>query len=174
LIFQVTDTPRTESQTRRSQELWTVCDLQPQDPADEVTLEFFLERHLLLAQYYRERGAAEAVIRECQRSLDLARAHPQRPPPAKLLAQAHLWLGLIDRERNDLTAATQHYEQAVSLQPRNVELRNSLAVLYTQQGDLPRALAQWEAALRVDPDNPSLRRNRQRARAALGKDSAPP
>jgi Flp pilus assembly protein TadD len=41
--------------------------------------------------------------------------------------------------------------------------------VYTAQGRFREAVAQFEAALRVDPDDPEIRENLKSARAALPK-----
>lgn len=89
---------------------------------------------------------ADAVVRFTQ----VAQQHPT-------LAEPHLYLGRMARQRGDIVAANQALRQAVALEPNNYLTHRELAslLLVSRRPDLARAF--YERAIRLNPtDQTSL------------------
>jgi Flp pilus assembly protein TadD len=59
-----------------------------------------------------------------------------------------------------LTAYLRHLE----LNPRDIEARNNLGVVYAMQGRLAAAEAQWRQVLAIEPDNREALANLEKAK----------
>jgi tetratricopeptide (TPR) repeat protein len=68
------------------------------------------------------------------------------------LVEAHLRLGKISQQRNQVDAAISRYEQALALQPEFVPLQVLIGNLYLDKGDLAKARSYYERALSINPD----------------------
>jgi len=64
---------------------------------------------------------------------------------------------------NDVSEAIAVYERLVALEPADIEARTNLGVAYARQGRLDSAVRQWEAVLKIDPDNANARQNIEKA-----------
>lgn len=67
------------------------------------------------------------------------------------------WLALY--EDNDLTAAAEHYRQALSLEPANFAIRSNAALLALALGRLDEAIALFEDSVARDPVAPASHAN---------------
>lgn len=66
--------------------------------------------------------------------------------------EAHFQLGLVLFNLGDYTLATQHFTQALALEPdRAAAVHHNLGVLAYQSGDMAAAESEFEAALAADP-----------------------
>lgn len=72
-------------------------------------------------------------------------------------------VGYSQHRAGDLRSAAESYEQALSRNPRNVEILNQLGVLRRQQNRLDEAIELWSRAVRVDPESVMARTNLARA-----------
>src|SRR5262249_38417438 len=64
--------------------------------------------------------------------------------------------------RQRLAADITRYQDAVNASPDDYDLRLKLADAYARNNDLPTAIKQWDAAIKIDP-------NRPEAQASLGR-----
>ncbi len=65
--------------------------------------------------------------------------------------------------------ALPYLERAIQLDPNHAEARNNLGAAYAGQGQLLKAITQFEAVLRINPDDAEVREVLKRVRAALPK-----
>jgi tetratricopeptide (TPR) repeat protein len=81
---------------------------------------------------------------------------------ATLQSKFHNELGLLySKNEKTLTLAQQHYQQAFTINPGNVEAHNNLGILYFNCGYPQRAEAQFLLALQKRPDFPQAKQNLQ-------------
>ncbi len=59
------------------------------------------------------------------------------------------------------------YRELVALEPGNADLRNNYGILLIRSGDVPGAIEQFRAALKVDPGHQAARRNLELAQKRL-------
>jgi len=67
------------------------------------------------------------------------------------------------------TEALAHYAEALRLRPTDVDAHNGLAIMLVQLGRIDQAKAEWEAALKIDPGNKSVRNNLRLLEQMQGK-----
>ena len=60
-------------------------------------------------------------------------------------------------------------KKAVAINPGDFEAHNNLGVIYARQGKLDLAISEWEAVLKIDPDNREARGNILKAKKMLNK-----
>ena len=82
------------------------------------------------------RGEREKAVALCQAALQVS---PD-------LARAYFLLGKAALEAGDATAATEHLERSVALDPDNFAARLELGLLYESQGDMEKAYAHLQHA----------------------------
>ncbi|MCC7353037.1 MAG: tetratricopeptide repeat protein, partial [Anaerolineae bacterium] len=73
--------------------------------------------------------------------------------------QTYLLLGDLARAKNDWTDAEVQYKKALALNPRLLQARSALALVYTQQGKLAEAIAENLEVLRGAPNDLQTHRN---------------
>ncbi len=83
-------------------------------------------------------------------------------------AEAHYELGNLGMRRRAFGDARDHYAAAVALRPEVAILRTQLGLSLLELGDVEAALREFDAALRIAPDDAEARANRDRAQALLG------
>lgn len=74
-------------------------------------------------------------------------------------AEANLNLGIAYYRADNLTLAKDKLERAREQNPKNVQVRGTLALLYARLGDEARAEAEFNAALRLAPSDPEQLNN---------------
>lgn len=79
---------------------------------------------------------------------------------------AHLNLGAVYLQRNQLPEATREFERAVAIQPTS-EAHTNLANAYGQAGRIQDAILQYQQALKLDPKNEKAARMLVRAQGYL-------
>jgi tetratricopeptide (TPR) repeat protein len=90
---------------------------------------------------------------------------PHLPIPAlptvemQVTAQAAFERAREAEGRAQWEEATQHYRQALTLDPALVEARNNLGTLYVRQHQLPAAIDEFRAAVRLAPNHAMVRNN---------------
>lgn len=72
------------------------------------------------------------------------------------------------RERKYREAAVE-YERVIDLDPLNENACENLAIAYANQGDLHKAIRQWERLLRITPNRRDVQRRIDKAKAFLNK-----
>ncbi len=72
---------------------------------------------------------------------------------------AHTRLGMVAAEKNDLKAAEKHFAAAASLAPYDPSTRNNYGAILMRQGRTAEARTQFEASLKLNPDQPSALTN---------------
>lgn len=76
-------------------------------------------------------------------------------------APSQLKFGLWAAERNLWDEAIFRWRKALEADPRSVSAHNNLAVAYERKGLFNEALKEYEAALKLDPDNSYVKSNYQ-------------
>ena len=96
----------------------------------------------------RRRNDPEGALSFLQAELE------QSPQPAVL----HYEMGLVHSDQKNLEEATRHFEEALKLQPRMIEVHRSLNEIYYQQED-DRFLQSYRDAIETDSTSPPLYHN---------------
>jgi tetratricopeptide (TPR) repeat protein len=88
------------------------------------------------------------------------------PPHAEEDARTREWVEEAFRAYADdrLDEAQSLCQQALALNPRNTSAHSLLALLYEKQGDVPRAIREYEIVLEINPDSPADRASLARLR----------
>ena len=68
-----------------------------------------------------------------------------------------------------LPDAAESYRELVDLDSGNPDLRNNLGIILVKLGDLPHAIDEFEAALKINPSHAAARRNLDQIRKGLPK-----
>lgn len=105
---------------------------------------------LRMAQLEREKGA-----------LDDAAGHLQEAIKNEPTSQdAHLELGRLLYERNDVTGAIAETEKVLVLNPNQVDALYNMGAIYANLGNRERARSYWSRAVATDPASDSARKAR--------------
>ena len=105
---------------------------------------------LRMAQLEREKGA-----------LDDATGHLRQAIRSEPSSQdAHLELGRLLYERNDVTGAIAETERVLALNPTHVDALYNLGAIYANVGNRERARSYWSKAVAADPAADSARKAR--------------
>lgn len=65
-------------------------------------------------------------------------------------------LGSLYEETGDAVNALKTYQKALAVQPRNIDLRLKMVRLLQAQGELDKAITEYEGLIRAAPDNPQF------------------
>ncbi|MGO9567506.1 MAG: tetratricopeptide repeat protein [Desulfomonilaceae bacterium] len=122
----------------------------------------FDEAHYNLGEAYVSLGMDQEAAVQFNSALELKREN----------WQAHNSLGLLLAKSGDLKGAAAHFRQALLVSPRNWRIHNNLGVLLAKSGNYAEAAAHFENAARHNPKDDSARKNLERVRALMGKQSA--
>lgn len=113
--------------------------------------------------------------------------NPQQPPQPVRWGQhstdemGDLWVQMLARSDQDLQTlkASLHakhvaeevvgYEMMIRGEPSNVALRNDVAVIYTETGELEKAMRHLEKVAQLQPDSPAAHYNLGTALSSLGR-----
>jgi TolB-like protein/Tfp pilus assembly protein PilF len=111
--------------------------LQPKSPETLLALGYY--------QYWvlRDYGLAKTTFKRAQKML---------PGSSDVLSG----LGAVSRREGEWDQSVAYCEQALALDPRNVELLNEAALTYFMLRQFPAALKLYDRALDIVPDNPDL------------------
>jgi tetratricopeptide (TPR) repeat protein len=107
-----------------------------------------------VAKVVREEESSDAAIAACSRAITSAKWTGPR------LAAIYYNRGAIHGKRHDFDSAIVDYNQAIRLDPQNVDAHINRGVAYYAKGDSDRAIADYERALRLDPNNADAYNNR--------------
>jgi Flp pilus assembly protein TadD len=91
------------------------------------------------------------------------RIEPGNPLYRNNLAYAQSILGSAPMNAEQLDNAVEHYKALVISQPHNAMYHNMLGITYGQKGMHSEAVEQFKEAVRLAPEEPSYRRNLERA-----------
>ncbi len=117
-----------------------------------------------LAAGYLQRGLVRTTLRNGEGAReDFEHAIALDPN----MAAAHTALGLLYRDRGDLTRAVSQYTLSIQL-ASNTDALYQRAQLYASLGQHDKALADYDAAIHEEPDAPLVYRARAMSRDALG------
>jgi tetratricopeptide (TPR) repeat protein len=112
----------------------------------------YLNAYFVLSDYYQSsQQRTEQAINELN---DLIR---RRPDNAQQVAQAHLFIGMLEEGRGNFDAAVQHYERMLSFDQRSLGAAialNNLAWLYADKGkgNLDKATDHARNAIGIAPE----------------------
>ena len=110
---------------------------------------------LRMAQLERDKG-----------KLDDAASHLREAVKTEPSSQeAHLELGRLLYERNDVSGAISETEKVLTLNPKQVDALYNLGAIYANLGNVERARSYWSRAIAADPAADSSRK----AKDGLGK-----
>lgn len=82
---------------------------------------------------------------------------------------AHCNLGIALADQGDVTAAVEHFNRALQINPHDAKSINNLGKVLTTQGKLDAAIQDFHQALQLDPDNVRILNNLSVALASQGK-----
>jgi mono/diheme cytochrome c family protein len=83
------------------------------------------------------------------------------------LGRPHYVLGMIFAGRNDLPGALSEFAADVALEPDNSDSRNNYGYLLLMAGRTAESIEQFQAALRLNPDDALAKSSLERAKASL-------
>ena len=83
--------------------------------------------------------------------------------------QAQLGLARVNMNQGNLEAAETSFKELLKTSPNDPEVLDSVAQLYAEKDEWPRALALLDQAVTLDPDNDMYRYHRAVALAEFGK-----
>ena len=78
---------------------------------------------------------------------------------SRALVNGPLRAGVAAADAEKWDEAVQYWAKALALNPDSPAAHNNLAVAYERQGDWDGAAREYEAALRLDPENAQIRAN---------------
>jgi Flp pilus assembly protein TadD len=84
---------------------------------------------------------------------------------ARPLASGALTAGVAAAERGDWEEAARQWTKVVARNPGSASAHNNLAVAFERRGAWEDARREYETALRLDPDNRTIRENRDALKA---------
>lgn len=106
---------------------------------------------LRMAQLEREKGAMDDAAGHLR---DAIKSEPANQ-------DAHLELGRLLYERNDVSGAIAETEKVLELNPKQVDALYNLGAIYANLGNTDRARSYWQKAVAVDASSDSGRKARQ-------------
>ncbi|HRG94861.1 MAG TPA: tetratricopeptide repeat protein [Polyangiaceae bacterium] len=109
-------------------------------------------------------GAEAAVRGEIYETItELYRADQQLPVLVKQLEDEHpndfarlALLGSLYEETGDAQRALETYKRALAVNPRHIDLRLKVIRVLQSQGELDKAIAEYEGLIRAAPNNPTF------------------
>ena len=109
-------------------------------------------------------GQEAAVRAEIYETItEIYRADQQLPILIKQLEDEHpgdfarlRLLGMLYEETGDATNAIATYRKALAITPRDIDLRLKMVRLLQSQGELEKAIAEYEGLIRAAPNNPQF------------------
>jgi tetratricopeptide (TPR) repeat protein len=120
---------------------------------------------LLLAAVPQGGGSIEALVRAARSDFEAGRYPECRSKLRQAIKQAPsnpaLWsyLGLVDAQLNDLSAAITDFRKTVELAPDDSESLFNLGLVYGRAGETANALNAYERGLKLQPDNKAANQN---------------
>jgi tetratricopeptide (TPR) repeat protein len=121
---------------------------QKQEPRASAMVRQFLtqnpndpQAHLVMGQIYAIEKNNPAALLETETAAKL-----------KPSVDAYMQMGQIDRDQANNSAAVQAYEQAIALGPPSAPLVAVIGNIYMAEGDMPKAISEFQRALNIDPN----------------------
>ena len=109
---------------------------------------------------YMESGQIDKAVKHLETAV---RREPGNVLYRNNLAYARSLLGSAAATADQLDKAVEHYRTLVTSQPDNAMYRNLLGIAYGQKGLYAEAVGQFREAVRLAPEEPSYRKNLERA-----------
>ncbi len=104
---------------------------------DELASKGYLLRGLVML----ETGDTLRGIRNLQKAIDVNQDY----------FEAHVQLGILYAEKNN-KLAVDYFNNAINLQPENIDVIYYLAMFYQENGEYENALSKYKTILEIDPD----------------------
>ena len=121
---------------------------QKQEPRASAMVRQFLtqnpndpQAHLIMGQIYLIEKNNSAALSETQTAVKL-----------KPTVDGFMQMGQIDRNLGNDSAAVQAYEQAIALGPPSAPLVTVIGNIYMAEGDMSKAISEFQRALSIDPN----------------------
>ncbi|GAB6391389.1 MAG: tetratricopeptide repeat protein [Treponematales bacterium] len=109
---------------------------------------------------YGDKGDYDRAIADFNQALKLA------PDNAAALYNSRGWNYAL---KGDYKRALEDANKSLELRPNDANTLDTRATAYQGLGDLNRAIADWEAAVKLAPDNTTFRENLEKAKKARGR-----
>lgn len=123
-----------------------------------------------LAATYSARAVSEANDQRFQEALaDLAEAIKIEPKEARFYEQR----AAIEMRINDYDKALADYAEASKMSPNEIKYHNYRAYIYETRGDLPNAVTENDAALKIDSKNKEAVARKQRLQKIQSSNAIP-
>ena len=103
---------------------------------------------LRMAQLERDKGKLEDAAGHLREAVNTEPASQE----------AHLELGRLLYERNDVSGAISETEKVLTINPKQVDALYNLGAIYANLGNVERARSYWSRAVEVDPAADSSRK----------------
>lgn len=105
--------------------------------------------HYDLGMIYYQSGDQQNAVKELSQAVQGFRFPSEKPDKVKALKA----LGSVFIAQNNLFAAHDAYSRALTLDPKNKDLRRELATILMKRGQINDAIREFETLLYQDPDN---------------------
>ena len=115
--------------------------------------------HQLLGLLYSEQGKWDEAIMELEEAVEIE-------PSDETMRELGWTLNMV----GDKDGAISVLEEALDMNPLNLQARIDLGTIFMDQENYERALAEWKIAQTQDPGNTAIKSNMEKAREKVEKD----
>ena len=115
--------------------------------------------HQLLGLLYSEQGKWDEAIMELEEAIEIE-------PSDETMRELGWTLNMV----GDRDGAISVLEEALDMNPLNLQARIDLGTIYMDQEDYDRAISEWKIAQKQDPGNSTIKSFLEKAREKVEKD----